>query len=179
MPSYDNPTQIGNAGRPASQTPNSGASVATLDPHAMHAVSLLMADHRKAEAIMGSIQSTTDSALRADLVNRLVEELTIHMQVEEDVFYPAVEHAGVACRDVKHGRHEHEEIREKIEPLVRALQDGESIDEPLAALEKMVNHHVKDEEEDMFPKLDTVAVDWTQVGMEILARKDALQGRSR
>lgn len=179
MPSFENPHQIGNAGRPASQTPNSGASVATLDPHAMHAVSILMADHRKAESIIGSIQSTDDKALRADLVQRLVDELTIHMQVEEDVFYPAVEHAGVACRDVKHGRHEHDEIREKIEPLLRALHDGESIDEPLAALEKMVNHHVKDEEEDMFPKLDGVGTDWTQVGMQILARKDALQGHSR
>jgi len=179
MPSFDRPNEIGNAGRPAAQTPNSGAFVATLDPPPMHAVSLLMADHREAESLFGSIRQTEDRALRDDLVHRLVDSLTVHMQVEEDVFYPPVEHAGVACRDVKHGRHEHEEIREKIEPLLRALQDGESIEAPLDALEKMVNHHVSDEEDDMFPKLDAVGVDWTAVGLEIAARKDALRGHRR
>lgn len=175
MPLPEKPDEIGNAGRPASQTPRSGASVATLDPQSMHAVSLLKAEHREVEAMFGSLKETDDAALRLDIAHRVVQALGVHMQVEEELFYPAVERASALDPEIAHARHEHDEIRSKLADVTNAGEDGEAIEAAIAALESCVTHHVREEEAGLFPRLDRVDVDWTEVGIAMAERSEALR----
>ena len=176
-PIPEKPDEIGNAGRPAAQTPHSGASVATLEPQAMHAVLLLKNDHRLAESLFGSLKAAEDDALRADLAERLAQALDVHMQVEEEVFYPALERAGGFGHDVKHARREHAGIREKIARMLHVTSDGNgdrAANAAVDALEAVVTHHVREEETDLFPKLDGVDLDWTALGIEIAGLRTRL-----
>ena len=175
MPLPEKPDEIGNAGRPASQTPHSGASVATLDSHSMHAVSLLKAEHREVEAMFGSLNETGDAALRLDIAQRIVRALSIHMQVEEELFYPAVERATALDPEVGQARHEHDEIRSTLGGVANAGADGEALDAAIAALESCVTDHVREEEAGLFPRLDRVDVDWTEVGIAMAERAEALR----
>ena len=175
MPLPEKPEETGNAGRPASQTPHSGASVATLDPHAMHAVSLLLAEHRALEAMFGAVRSGADPELRADTARRIVQALGIHMQVEEELFYPAVERATALDPEVRHARHEHDDIRARIDEIAAAGDDTATRRAAIDALEACVAHHVREEEHELFPRLDRVDVDWTAIGVAMAARSEALR----
>lgn len=175
MPTHDRPEWIGNAGRPASQTPHTGASVATLDPHAMHAVSVLKAEHRDLETLFGSIRAATDAALRTDLVARLLRALERHMIVEEQVFYPVVARACELDHDLDHAKREHAGIRDRIARLVRSANDASAFDEALGALERAVTHHADEEERDLFPKLDAADVDWTAVGVRLVELREQIR----
>ena len=170
MPIPEKPDEIGNAGRPAAQTPHSGASVATLEPQAMHAVLLLRNDHRVAESLLGSLKTAEDEALRSDLAERLAQALDVHMQVEEELFYPAIERAGGFGHDVRHARKEHAEIRERIALMLHLVNDGtgdRAANAAVDALEAAVAHHVQEEENVLFPQLESVDFDWTALGIEI------------
>jgi hemerythrin-like domain-containing protein len=169
-PIPEKPDEIGNAGRPAAQTPHSGAAVATLEPQAMHAIVLLKSDHRAAEALFGSIRNAEEDALRADLAERLAQSLDVHMQVEEEIFYPAIERAGGFGHDVRHARREHAEIRERIARMLNITSDGNgdrAANAAVDALEAAVTHHVEEEETELFPKLEAVDLDWTALGIAI------------
>ncbi|HVF34412.1 MAG TPA: hemerythrin domain-containing protein [Candidatus Saccharimonadia bacterium] len=175
MPLPEKPEELGNAGRPAAQTPHSGASVATLDPQAMHAVSLLTAEHRAVEAMFGAVNSGRDPELRLDTARRIAQALEIHMQVEEELFYPAVERATALDPEVRHARHEHDDIRARIGELTATGTDAGAFDTAIGALEACVAHHVREEEHDLFPRLDRVDADWTAIGVAMAARSEALR----
>ena len=175
MPTHDRPEWIGNAGRPAAQTPYSGAPIASLQPQPMHAVSLLVAEHREAEALFGSIREATDPGLRADLVARLLRAIERHMIVEERVFYPVVERACELGHDIDHAKREHAGIRDRIDRLVRSADDRLAFDEALNTLERAVAHHAEEEERELFPKLDAADVDWTQVGVALVELRERLR----
>ncbi|HET9485257.1 MAG TPA: hemerythrin domain-containing protein, partial [Xanthomonadales bacterium] len=117
--------------------------------------------------------------LRADLAGRLLRELEQHMQVEEELFYPAVERAAALGHALRHARHEHDAIRERIAQVAQVAQagsDGGALGEAIDALEASVAQHVREEEAELFPQVDGIALDWTEVGIAIAGRREQLRG---
>jgi len=119
---------------------------------------LLKKDHKKVTSIFGKIEDTTHRALktRQKLFNQLKEELEIHTEVEERVFYPALERNEETKEMISEARKEHEEAKELLEELTAAQQDTDEWMNKLSELKKEVKHHIKEEEGEIFPRAKQV-----------------------
>lgn len=135
---------------------------------------LLEQDHREAMAMFDACDEQTDPAEKAALVRRLCRALLRHMEIEEEIFYPAA--AAATGRDdlTEHGRKEHGEAREIMLRIDNALGRGEPPDQDVHALRHAIEHHVEDEEDEMFPTVRKSGLDLAAVGRRLAARKVAL-----
>jgi hemerythrin superfamily protein len=141
------------------------------------AIFMLVADHKKVKALFGEFEDLKASGSKAEkaaLVKRICDELTIHASVEEEIFYPAVR-AGIDDDDlVDEALVEHSSAKELIAQL-RAMSPGDDrYDARVTVLGEQIEHHVKEEEGDMFPKARKAQVDTDTLGLEMSARQAEL-----
>jgi hemerythrin superfamily protein len=114
---------------------------------------LLIADHEKVERIFAEIEGAESDAQRSGLAAQLIKELTDHTELEETIVYPFIRANvpdGPALID--DANHEHGEARQLMAKL-SATSETPDFDKVVADLKKAVQHHVKDEEKRIFPKL--------------------------
>jgi len=139
------------------------------------ATALLRADHRHVATLFGRIAASRSTAKKRALVAEVCLALSVHAQVEEEILYPA---AMVALADpdlVAEARVEHAILKE----LVGQIQDrepvGEMFDARVKVLSEYVKHHVRAEEDAMFPRLRRAAgLDLADLGARIAERQAAL-----
>lgn len=141
-------------------------------------IQMLKKDHRKVAELMSACRSTQDPTERAELVSKITKELEIHMQVEEELFYPLV--AGFSEEGeqiVKHSKKEHDEMKEIIADLGDIEESTEEDDENLKRLEATKNDHVREEEQNMFPFAEKNLEDEMGIGLSVrmLALKEKLK----
>ena len=108
-------------------------------------------DHRDVEQLFARA-SLTDGERRLAILPNIVEALTVHAQVEEDVVYPAIAAAvggGDVLTDQSTG--EHAEIKELVERLAQTSTDGPQLVADLRELQLVVQAHVAVEEGELFP----------------------------
>lgn len=111
----------------------------------------LTKEHREVEEIIAKLKDGEPGPERDDLVEELVDSLSTHMAVEERFIYPiAARHLG--DEEAEDATDEHDIVREALE-AVRARTVGGAFEAALEVLEQGIDHHVTDEEEEMFPKL--------------------------
>jgi hypothetical protein len=110
---------------------------------------ILEADHRQAEDLLAQIERA-EGAERTPLIEELATALTGHMQLEEQVVYPAFESV-VGEEDIQEGNTEHELARKALADVQRLGPDDPGFGAALDALKAGIEHHVKDEETEMFP----------------------------
>lgn len=117
----------------------------------MNAIRLLENDHRKVEGLFERYRATSDG--KREIVGDITRELSIHMAAEEKEFYPAIR---TLISDgeslVRDAVKEHQEAKGLLAELAK-LDLGFDMDAKVATLRKAIEHHVKDEEEEIFPKL--------------------------
>ena len=120
----------------------------------MNAFQLLKEDHQKVSGLFQQIEPTTERAekTRTELFARLREELDIHAKVEEAVFYPAIKQAAETREIVLEGFEEHHVIKMLLGELGSVPVDTEQWTAKLKVLKENVEHHVEEEEEEMFQK---------------------------
>lgn len=143
------------------------------------AIHLLTSDHDDVEKLFKQFQkSRHDGARKSDIVQRICTALTVHAEIEEEIFYPAMRDA-LADKDeslMDEAAVEHETIRN----LVEEIEDSGNDDELLAARMKVlceyVMHHVKEEEGKIFPKAKKANLDLDELGAELRERKMELMG---
>lgn len=121
----------------------------------MDAIKLLKEDHRKVKALFGEIESLGDraSSSRKKLFSQIDEELTLHAEVEERIFYPEFKrHAeNTEERDeVLEAYEEHGIVKTLIHELENLDPKDETYKPKLSVLKELVEHHVKEEEGTMF-----------------------------
>jgi hemerythrin superfamily protein len=117
----------------------------------MDVTRILEADHRQAEALFAEIESAEGKA-RQPFIDELVTALRAHMELEEKVVYPAMEPV-TGHVDVQEGKTEHGLARKGLEDVVKLAPDEPGFGAALDAVKAGITHHVKEEEEDVFPKL--------------------------
>jgi len=120
----------------------------------MNAFQLLKEDHQKVSGIFQQLEPTTERAekTRTELFARLSQELDIHAQVEETVFYPAIKQAAETREIVLEGFEEHHVIKILLKELEATPVDTEQWTAKLKVLKENVEHHVEEEEGEMFQK---------------------------
>jgi hemerythrin-like domain-containing protein len=118
----------------------------------MNAFNLLKADHEKVAGILASIEETTERAVkgRDELFTRLKEELDLHAKIEEEIFYPALETAE-ETRDVTlEAYEEHRLVKQLLAELESEPKDTEEWTAKFTVLKENIEHHVEEEEGEMF-----------------------------
>ena len=120
----------------------------------MNAFQLLKADHKKVSGIFEQLEPTTERAekTRTELFAKLREELDIHTRIEEAIFYPAIKRAAETRDIVLEGFEEHHVIKVLLRELEAMPVDTEQWAAKLKVLKENVEHHVEEEESEMFPK---------------------------
>ena len=149
---------------------------------APQATSLLREDHEKIKGLFREIGMLGDEEAdqKEALFERLRRDLTIHAQIEEEIFYPAVAAAEdpEAGELVQEAREEHRAITEMLEELGALAVDDDEFESKLKVLRDNVLEHAEEEEEDIFPLFDSLDRDDRDLTSEHLdaRRRDLKQG---
>lgn len=120
----------------------------------MDAIELLKADHRKVDKIFSELENGNGN--REQLFKELATELTVHAEIEEQLFYPAVKDAEPTHDLVLESFEEHKQMKMVLGDLEQADQQTEQWMAGLKVLMEDVQHHVGEEENDLFPKVKKV-----------------------
>ncbi len=140
------------------------------------ATQILTADHKKVSKLFAEFEKIkdTDSERKQALVKMVCDELTVHAQIEEEIFYPAMREA-LKEKDedlLDEAEVEHESLKRLIETLRSSDSDDHLYDANVKVLSEYVKHHVKEEQDEMFAKARKAkGVDLKQLGEELTARK--------
>jgi len=148
-------------------------------PKAQNATALLRADHKLVSGLFAEYEKARSTAKKKELVSRICTELTVHARVEEEIFYPAVKLALKDDELIPEATVEHATLKALIAQVEGVEPDGEMFDAKIKVMSEYVKHHVKEEQNEMFPmaqsskKLDMVAL-----GAKLSERKAELLSES-
>jgi hypothetical protein len=140
------------------------------------AIALLKADHRKVEDLFAKFEKASSSDRKQELAKQICLELTVHAQIEEEIFYPACE--GAVEEDLlKEAYVEHDGAKVLIAEIEAGSPADEFYDSKVKVLSELIEHHVEEEEkrvEGMFSQARHAGVDVDQLGLDLAARKEEL-----
>lgn len=118
----------------------------------MNAFELLKQDHKKVSGIFSKLEETTERAekSRAELFTTLKQELDIHAHIEETIFYPVLKREAETRAITLEGFEEHKVVKTLLTELEAEDQTTEQWTAKLKVLKENVEHHVEEEEGEMF-----------------------------
>lgn len=122
----------------------------------MDAITMLKKDHKTVEGLFKKFEKAGERAhvTQRDLAGRIVEELSVHAAIEEQVFYPAVREAVFGTEDmVLEALEEHHIVKWVAHELDSMEPDEERFRAKMTVLIELVRHHVEEEEGDLFPEV--------------------------
>jgi hemerythrin superfamily protein len=138
------------------------------------AIALLRADHKRVSGLFDEFEKTRSDTKKAKLVAQICTELTVHTQIEEEIFYPAVKAALKDKELVPEANVEHGSVKDLIAQVQGVAPDGEMYDARVKVMGEFVKHHVKEEQNEMFPKAKGTRLDMVALGAQMAARKQEL-----
>lgn len=138
------------------------------------ATAMLKADHQLVSDLFDQFEKTKSDARKEAIVAQICKELTVHTQLEEEIFYPAVKAALKDHELVPEATVEHGSIKDLIAAVQGKTPFGEMYDAKVRVMGEFVKHHVKEEEKEMFPKARDAKLDMRELGARIAARKEEL-----
>ena len=146
----------------------------TVAPKPQNAIALLRADHKKVSELFQEYEKARSAEKKTTIVAQICTELGIHAQIEEEIFYPAVKQALKDKELVPEALVEHGSLKSLIAQVEGVKPDGEMFDAKIKVMSEFVKHHVKEEQEEMFPKAQKTALDMDELGLQLAQRKEQL-----
>lgn len=166
------------------RTSSKSASASTYQGHAkgehQDALDVLAEDHKKVIKIFDQFkklksQSDTSEDEKQTLVQNASTELTIHTQVEEELFYPMLRDSIDEPDLLDEAQVEHASARQLINELAAMQPDDELYDAKFTVLGEYMKHHIREEETELFPKAKKANLDLEAMGDDIRQRKQQLR----
>jgi iron-sulfur cluster repair protein YtfE (RIC family) len=152
----------------------------TMAQESVNAIELLQQDHRMVEDLFERFEQVKDEDEEeaAEIIESACAALQIHDTLETEIFYPGIREQAEE-EDVEdlldEAEVEHESVRELIEKIEGMEWEDEKLHAYFTVLSEYVKHHVKEEEQEMFPKLKELEdVDLEALGVEMTERKAEL-----
>jgi hemerythrin superfamily protein len=145
--------------------------------HASSAVKLLKQDHRAVAQALEEFESAAHARKQA-IAQHICKMLTVHTQIEEELLYPAAREAldSDDVHLVAEARVEHTSVKDLIQQIEQAKEVDEEYEAKVQVMGEFVKHHVKEEETELFPKLERSSLDLDALGERLQARKSELLG---
>jgi hemerythrin superfamily protein len=144
------------------------------------AIALLKEDHKKVKGIFEEFEKAKSDDKKHQLVEEALKELEIHTVIEEEIFYPKVREAlGEDGEDIlNESEEEHRVAKTLVEDLKENHESDEHYEAKFIVLAENVRHHIKEEEEELFPDVRDAEIDLKEIGEELMARKEELKGNA-
>ena len=140
-------------------------------------IALLTEDHRKVQKMFQDFERMKERASddeKAELVKIVCNELLLHAQLEEEIFYPAVREAIDDDDLMDEAEVEHAGAKDLIEQLEVMDAGDELFDAKFTVLGEQIAHHIEEEQNEMFVKAKKAKLDTVALGQEVLERKQEL-----
>jgi hemerythrin superfamily protein len=162
----------------------------------MDAIELIKKDHERVNELFtryngggtltGLVRRMTGNGVssrqKRTTLQTICRELDVHARVEEEIFYPAVRATGdpELAKQLDEAFREHAGVKEQIASL-RATPDADDVDERVSKLQGDVDHHVREEENEMLPRVEDLIPESERaaLGRRMQGRKRALGGAPR
>jgi hemerythrin superfamily protein len=142
------------------------------------AVQLLTADHKEVKGLFDRYQKLVDDEAgtqeRQALAEQICAMLTVHSTIEEEIFYPAAREALDEQDLLDEAEVEHATAKDLIAQIEGMSPDDDLYDAKVTVLGEYIDHHVKEEEGEMFLKCKKADMDLEALGAELDARKTEL-----
>jgi hemerythrin superfamily protein len=138
------------------------------------ALRLLKDDHDKVKGLFEKFHGSRSDDKKGELAQTICQELTVHTQIEDEIFYPAVREA-IDDEDIMNESVvEHASARELIEQIQKMSPDDELFDAKVVVLGEYVNHHIREEQNQMFPQVRKTDLDLNALAEQLRTRKKEL-----
>lgn len=142
------------------------------------AISLLIEDHDKVKKQFKKYDKLTDEHEKQALAKQICFELTVHTKLEEEIFYPAVRPEIKDDDMMNEAIVEHATAKDLIGQIERMMPADPMYDAKVTVLSEYINHHVKEEQDEMFPKVKKHAkktkLDLVELAQQMKIRKQEL-----
>jgi hemerythrin superfamily protein len=140
------------------------------------ALRLLKADHDEVATMFEEYEDSDDDGEKEELAQRICAALTVHTQIEEEIFYPAARDIleGDELELVNEADVEHATVKELVSQIEASDVTDDHFDATIKVLGEYVKHHVREEESELFPRLEARELDREMVGNALVARKAEL-----
>jgi hemerythrin superfamily protein len=142
------------------------------------AVSLLSADHAEVKQMFESykqlVEEDGDSEEKRELAEQICLALTVHAEIEEEIFYPAMRESIDDDLLLDQAEVEHAAAKDLIAQIQGMDPDDALYDAKVLVLGEYVDHHVEEEESEIFPAAEKSGVDLEVLGAELAERKQEL-----
>ena len=141
-----------------------------------NAFDVLEEDHREVEEWFDEYDELKDSDedRKADLAEKICLALKVHAQIEEEIFYPRAREATKDDDLIDEAMVEHATVKNLIAEIEEMDAGEELYDAKIRVLGEMVKRHIREEEEELFPELQSAKMDLDAVGRELAERKEKL-----
>ena len=147
------------------------------DAKTKDAVALLKEDHRTVEDLFEQFAKASGDGRKRKLATEICTELSIHAQIEEEIFYPACE--GKVEEDLlKEAFVEHDGAKLLIAEIIAGEPSDDFYDAKVKVLKEEIEHHVQEEEkrmEGLFSQARKAELDMDALGQQLAARKQELK----
>jgi hypothetical protein len=141
------------------------------------AIALLTADHDEARALFNKFEELGERAYatKKKIASDVCNALTVHAQIEEEIFYPALRSQGKEFQDLlDEAEVEHAGAKDLIAQIKAMDPEDDLYDAKVKVLGEQIDHHATEEEDEMFPKTRKTKLDLVALGEQLLARKEEL-----
>ena len=161
--------------KPAASSSKSTRSPASGTPDA---IKLLTSDHREVKALFQQYQEMVDAEAEDEEKHPIAQQicmmLTVHAQIEEEIFYPAASGSIEETDLVDEAAVEHASAKDLIAQLEESDPSDDLFDAKVKVLGEYVDHHVREEERQMFPQARKAKIDLKGLGEQLSERKTQL-----
>lgn len=142
-------------------------------PAPSDAIALLEQDHREVEAMFEQFEQLDSKAEKSQLAAKICVALTMHTSIEEELLYPPA-HEEIEEDLVDEAIVEHDSAKQLIAEIESMKPSDHLYDAKVKVLGEYVKHHVKEEENEMFPQLRSSGMDLEDLGEQLMQRKAEL-----
>jgi hemerythrin superfamily protein len=140
------------------------------------AIALLKADHKEVKTMVQQFNSSRSDSKKAQLAQQICAALEVHAEIEEELFYPPAREALKKNGDlIDEAEVEHTSVKELIAKIKGGSPSDDLWEAQVKVLGEYVNHHVKEEEGEIFPKVKKTRLDLQALGEQLAERKAELQ----
>lgn len=145
------------------------------------AIKLLTADHKEVKALFKKYNKMAEKGAGADdrqaLAQQICMLLKVHTSIEEEILYPAARAAIDDDDLLDEAVVEHASAKDLIKQIERMSPDEDLYDAKVKVLGEYIEHHVKEEEEELFPEVRKSEADLAELGAAMATRKQALMAK--
>jgi hypothetical protein len=138
------------------------------------ALDLLEADQQEVDGLFDEYEMLEDADEKEKMALRICLALTVHTQIEEEIFYPAAREAIEKSELIDEAIVEHASAKQLIAEIEEMDANDELYDAKVKVLGEQVRHHIEEEEDELFPEVENSELDLEALGKKMIERKAAL-----